>query len=507
MKILVYSELSNSVYRVGREAQLLALAEKLADRQHQIVLVASPGENLAKTDAPVSETIEIFKFPSNRVECLSLLENIEKYLAGEQLALVPKVEGDFAYFVEDIRTVDSLLIIENEALSSRDSAAIYERAALVAVAKHLGKPVVFSSQVVGSPLSQADEMVLARTYSRADRVGVADERSRDWCAEHGIRASASLDLATLFNPGQRLLDGSEYFDFIGGIGELPDTYVSVSLSDLSEQQIALAATALDRLHAQTRLCIVFVPHQSNPLTQDGDVALHRKVASRMWSPTVVAPAIHADQAAMLHHGAAFTLTTSFRAAALSLGQGVPAYGLYTGPDSYHSFYGMLSNFGLQDFIAPLNLLGSETVHASLREMAEHFYWGLYPALREQSQKLRDFAQSWWNAVDDTLSGERVARMPLPAIPAAEPLKAGEESSWRSDLAMFNSMTLELMNRAVLAEVETEVTLGWSAIYERERDFALQRAREAERALSERESSNLAEAEPSKAGFGRLFGRS
>ena len=452
MKLLILSEVSDDTYRVHYEAQVLSLLDEVDNGALEISLVCAQEDPHLEADTPIIETIKLPIFPTNRGECVALMETFERYLAGQPSGLLPDEEEQFVDLIEAVRKVDAVLTIGNNVMSSQAPNTLYEMAVLVAVCHRVGVPVVCTSQLVGTPLVETDALALVRTYQRASLVCVADQASHIWCSNHAIDAAPSVDVATTYGPRVRSLTGAPTYDLFKNVGELDNAYIGVAFTDLAEHLIEPLAKLLDRLHAATGYHTVFIAHETDPDTGQGDVQLHQRIAEKMKSRPVLTPALHADVVAGLHHSAAFNITNLHRAAALSLGRGVPVFGFYNTISKRVGLESVLANFGMTDFVAPDTQMQSPDVFEALLELADRFESHLNLNLYEHARQVAEFAHGMLQIIMKQAERGVFDRDALDSVPAPPQLKI-KGRHWRVRLKNINDLAGELLARCEHTDLE------------------------------------------------------
>lgn len=453
MRVLVLADMGQQTYHVGDEAMGIAAADEMLKRGHEVTFLTRSLEH-SERFVGTGNYHPTLTFPWPPAQREARLGELYRFLEGERGFTAPEVESDFARFVEGVAGVDAVLMAGGGNLNSRYGWLLYERAALVAVAHHLGKRIVVSGQSVGPVLSAHDASVLATMLNRAHLVGMREATSFDWCRQRGIAALAGIDDATFYGVGQRQLPGE-------GEIYLPENYLSVTFNGLSDEQVGAAAALLDRVVVELGLSVVFVPHMGDPARGDGDPALHRRVADAMRQRSLVLPILHADTTTKIHRGASLVLTTRYHPAVLALAYGVPALGLL--PDAFTDIRlgGALAHYGMEDFALALDLLASRAASDAVFEALGELVGRreeISVALLERGRELAGFQEGWWDAVASTLAGSEAD---LPLLTRAPSLSGGDATpgSWRQLNGVVRPLACRLSLVAQTAEAELDRALS------------------------------------------------
>ncbi|WAP51750.1 polysaccharide pyruvyl transferase family protein [Arthrobacter sp. ATA002] len=246
---------------------------------------------------------------------------------------------------------DGVLVAGGGNLNSRYGWLLYERAAVVAVARALGKPVVISGQTLGPQLTAPDAAELARMLESAAMSSMREPASLQLARSLGATAVAGLDDASFLEPGE--ISGAELGS---GIDALPDSgYVAVTVAPTSADTgdfPARLGAELDALHERTGLPAVFIPHMGVGSDRGWDLESHTRIADSMSTPLQQLPVLPARQVAALTAGASLVVTSRYHPAVFALSAGVPVVGLATDTYSGVRIAGAMGNWGMADFALP-----------------------------------------------------------------------------------------------------------------------------------------------------------
>lgn len=384
-RIAVLADLGQDVYHAGDEAMGHAAADELRSRGHRVLMLSrNPAQTEQLFESPAAATLP---FPWPPAEREAYLQRIQAHLSGT--SELPA--GDPArILISELSGCDGVLIAGGGNLNSRYGWLLYERAAVVAVARALGKPVVVSGQTLGPQLTAADTMVLAELLASAALSSMREPTSTQLARSLGIAPVAGLDDAS-FLPAE--------YRPAGLPADLPENgYVAVTVSPYSgpEDYSALIGAQLDALYGQTGLPTVFIPHMGVGDEPGWDVEAHARIAGSMHTPSRQLPVLPARQVAALTAGAELVFTSRYHPAVFALSAGVPVVALSVDTYSGVRLAGAMGNWGLADFVLPLpaldgGLLGPALAEAWQRrtEIAGHLS-GIRPSRAAWSRL-------WWDA--------------------------------------------------------------------------------------------------------------
>ncbi|MDN3481461.1 polysaccharide pyruvyl transferase family protein [Arthrobacter sp. APC 3897] len=400
LRIAVLADLGQDTYHSGDEAMGHAAAEELRSRGLQVLMLSrNPGQTKQLFGVDAAPTLA---FPWPPAEREDYLRRIRGHLAGS--AELPA--GDPAReLISELRKCDGLLIAGGGNLNSRYGWLLYERAAAVAVARALNKPVVVSGQTLGPQLSAADTMVLADLLRAAELTSVREQSSADLAVRIGAPAVRGLDDASFLSGGQT--------------ADLPKTgYVAVTVSPLAgslENLYALLGAELDSLHRQTGQPAVFLPHVGIGDGDGWDMSAHARIAGSMTSPFRLMPVLTARETAELTAGASMIVTSRYHPAVFGLSRSVPVVGLAVDDYSAVRLQGVSANWGLEDFVLPLPGLPEGLLSAALAEVWERRA-EISAHLSSVLPARTAWSNQWWDAVAAVFSGSPALSSPAPDLP-------------------------------------------------------------------------------------------
>ncbi len=345
---------------------------------------------------------------------------------------------------------DALLIAGGGNLCSEYRYMIYERLALVRIAKQYGRPIFITSQTVGPMLEPADEILVKEIADSATWFGAREPATaalvRELVAEPA-RVVSTMDDTVLLEPEPNDVA------HLASLG-LPQRYVVASfthytgLTGLSatEYQTCLAGL-MDDLAQRLDADVMLAPHcgSFNPEVVTYDRASDEGVVAASAGGRVRAlPMLTARQVIALTRGAILSVSTRYHAAVFATSQGVPALGLVTDYYSSVRMGGALGNVGLRPFAMPVDPQNTSVVIAAIEDIAGHEAQ-LRDHLRQVGSIRRSEQRAWWGALTSALRGDSGGPAPadlseVPAFVCGDwRLRAAEttvfaEQSWRHQVA-------------------------------------------------------------------------
>lgn len=427
-RIAVLADLGQDVYHAGDEAMGHAAADELHSRGLQVLLLSrNPAQTERLFGFPAAATLP---FPWPPAEREARLQRIRGHLSGA--SELPAGDPALA-LIGELSKCDGVLIAGGGNLNSRYGWLLYERAAVVAVARALGKPVVISGQTLGPQLTAADAVVLAEMLEAADLSSMREPASTQLARSLGATPVAGLDDASFLsaeNLRENLPD-----NLPDNLAEnLPEHgYVAVTVSPFSGASVDFSeriASQLDALHGQTGLPAVFIPHMGIGAEHGWDRESHARIAEAMSTPSRQLPVLTARQAAAVTAGAALVLTSRYHPAVFALSAGVPVLGLAVDTYSGVRLAGAMGNWGLADFVLPLpaledGLLGPALTETWQRRAEISGHLAAARPSREASARL------WWDAAAAVFAAQSSAGSDLPPasrsaadLPPAQRFRAG-----------------------------------------------------------------------------------
>ena len=462
-KIAVLADLGQDLYHAGDEAMGHAAADELLARGFEVLLLSrNPEQTQRLFGAGAAATLP---FPWPPAEREAYLKSIREHLSGT----APLPAGDPALtLIAELQKCDGVVIAGGGNLNSRYGWLLHERAAVVAVARSLGKPVVISGQTLGPQLTGVDAGILADMFEAANLCSVRERSSAELCRRLGVRAVSGLDDASFLAFGGGTA-GREAGRDASGLN-LPEAgYVAVTVAPHSgdpENFHELLGVQLDALHARTGLATVFLPHFGVGTEDSCDRETHARIAACMSSPRRQLPVLPARDVAAVTAGASLVATTRYHPAVFALSSAVPVAALTKDNYSGARLAGVMANWGLADFVVPLPALSDGTLAEALAETWQRREEiSAHLAVLQPSRKA--WFTQWWDGVAAVLSGSKDASAAVEELAPARALRAA--GPWH---AAVQEVAAGFHGRsAVTAQTDVEE--------DRLRSYAVQRDRELE----------------------------
>ena len=460
MKVAVLADIGQPVYHVGDEAIAHAATNELRTRGvHDLVLLSrDPAQSRVLHETDSARTLE---FPWPPLERERYLDEIHRVLNGEQNVLPS--EDQLWDLLGVIESSDAVLIAGGGNLNSTYGWLLYERAAVAAIARHFGKPLVVSGQTLGPTLTTTDATLLGNFLGSAQLVGVRESRSYRLALDLGLPKSsltAGMDDAAFLDT-----ESSE-------LPRVDKPYIVVSFSPATgqlraDEYFCHVAKVLDELAEVSGARIVFVPHMDSKTARDQDLRVHEQLVANMRTANLqLLEVLPAKQAASLTASASMVVTSRYHPAVFAAAAGVPTVALSTDYYSHTRLSGALGNWGLASFELPLASLLTggfrEAVIAGWDQRSK-----IAAHLRNLRRGREGEFQAWWDAVVLTLQGE-----PAPAPPNLSP--AGEyicDASWTKVAQAVRTVSNNTDLRLDVAELELQRERDLRQIACGERDTA------------------------------------
>ncbi|MBE0008213.1 MULTISPECIES: polysaccharide pyruvyl transferase family protein [unclassified Arthrobacter] len=450
MRVAILGDIGQHVYHVGDDAMTHAAVDELAARGvNDVVLLSRNVEDTtARFGTDAAPTIE---FPWPYADYQRYLADIRSFLAGEAHGLAP--DDQVHPLIETLRGCDAVLIAGGGNMNSVYGWLLYERAAVVEIAHHLGKTVLIAGQTIGPLLYGADRDVAARMLSRAALVGAREDSSLTLgrtlagpavvpCLDDAsFLASTSLDTTADAAPAPGT-SAPATADSVPAAGSyLVGTFSGSTGACPRDQFVAAAAKTLDDAAELSGLPVLLLPHMAVEGEGGVDETLHAEIAAAMTARVESRHIASARDTAAMTARAALVITSRYHPVVFALDGGVPTVALSLDEYSDVRLRGAMANWGLGDFTLPLPSLLAGSLGAAIREVWERRDETATHVHSLRPRKVADSA-AWWDLVVRALQGTPV-EAPTPA-PAPRLLADG---SWAADAdaarVVFLPMSAEL----------------------------------------------------------------
>lgn len=319
---------------------------------------------------------------------------------------------------EQVASSDGLVVCGGGNLNSVWPGHLYDRAALVGMARAAGVPVVVTGQTLGPLLTARHRAVLAELLAGAGYVGVRERASvqvaHELVPDHrGVRLT--LDDAAFAEPGPVAERGRYVALTVDPDGD--------GSGEAWGERIARFVALARELHLISGLPVRFVPHVG-VIGDDatGDVAVGMELRERLGESWFeVAPLGPVADLVAEAAGAAAVVSTRYHPLVFALSAGVPCLGITA--DAYTSVKvrGALAHAGLDGWALPTEAVATGVVAELFDEL-----WSrrqeIGKHLDAHVPTWRDAAARHWDQVWETLRGrplEEAVPDPAPTVLAPE----------------------------------------------------------------------------------------
>ncbi|HET8774299.1 MAG TPA: polysaccharide pyruvyl transferase family protein [Thermoanaerobaculia bacterium] len=310
MRLLVIADVGGEATRhIGDEAMLEANLDAFRNLLPNVaftVVSRDPAWTAARYGVEGAALVGFPRHPRAQAERRALLDRL---LAGQQHPTVDAVAG-----------ADGVVVSGGGNLSSSWPDLLYERVALLQLARKLGKPAVVLGQTIGPRLRDEERRLLADSLSSARFAGVRELPSAALALELGV-------------PMERLWYQTD--DALKcGWGQTPTTLnsIAVTIDPLVRARAAVfnpLIAQLRELSQATGAQLVLIPHVFGDDSLPSDLTEARVIAERLALPsTAIAAGLDAHEVRALTGAASLIVSTRYHPIVFGLGAGVPAIGIY-----------------------------------------------------------------------------------------------------------------------------------------------------------------------------------
>lgn len=313
MRLLIIADVGGDETRhIGDEAMLEANLDAFRELIPNVaftVVSRDPAWAAARYGVDGAAPFGFPRHPRARAERRAMLDRL---LAGQQHATVDAVAG-----------ADGVVVSGGGNLSSTWPDLLYERAALLQLARMFGKPSIVLGQTIGPRLRDEERRLLAGSLSSARFVGVRELPSAALALELGV-------------PMERLWYQTD--DALAcDRGQTPTTrnagaMIAVTIDPLVRARVAVfnaLVTQLRELARATGAQLVLIPHVFGDDSLPSDLIEARVIAERLALPeTRIAAGLDAHEVRELTGAASLIVSTRYHPIVFGLGAGVPAIGIY-----------------------------------------------------------------------------------------------------------------------------------------------------------------------------------
>ena len=249
-----------------------------------------------------------------------------------------------------VRDSDGLVISGGGNLCETWPGQIWERVALLDVARAAGRPAVVLGQTLGPALSAGQRQWLAASLPSCAWVGVRDGSSAALALSLGVapdRLHQQFDDAFFLEAEAVTDDRVAALDW-----RKPIILVTLDASFGSPERthtVDVIARHLDALVESLQAVLVFAPHVGGADVPDAlaDAAAARALRARLQSPLIVLDTWQPREMRWLVGEAALVVSTRYHPLVFATAAGTPALGIYTDAYTRTKLRGALTPAGLQ----------------------------------------------------------------------------------------------------------------------------------------------------------------
>jgi polysaccharide pyruvyl transferase WcaK-like protein len=326
--------------------------------------------------------------------------------------------------IDAVARVDAVVVSGGGCLSATWPHLLYERAALLQIARVFGKPAVVLGQTLGPRLRDDEERLLAEVLSSARFVGLRELPSLALAFALGVPADRLWyqgDDALFFGESS---DDMHLPDAAGAPpSTLPSTPASTTIAVTIDPQLrALSDALFEALAGQlralseaTQASLVLIPHAFGDEAPDvpSDLTEARLLAARVAPARVrIAEGLDPKQARQVTGAAALVISTRYHPIVFGLDAGVPCLGIYGDEYCRIKLQGALVHARLDGPMLTYNeVAGGKLLPAAMA------LWQARDAMRRdldvRRAAWREEYQARWKAVLRALD-------PTQALPPADP---------------------------------------------------------------------------------------
>ena len=397
----------SGLYHLGDEAMTEAAIDMLRDRNiTDITLIAAEPEVSTEMYGLPSVTRLGFRKQWSR-------ERMEARLA-EITSALQRSDMSRSEVFDAVAASDAVVIAGGGNINSTHVHHLFERVALVRIARHLDKPVFVTSQTLGPELRPTDAALVREIIEYATCFGARESTTLRLAMTLGgdaDRVVRTMDDAMMLTPGEADRDA------VAEMG-LPERYIIGTFSahnrttNLSADDYnGRLAKTLEQMSDQFDADVILVPHLGSfdPSVATHDLVSHQKILDATDNGRIAALGLlPARQVTALTEGAILSVSTRYHPAVFAPSLGTPAVTITTNYYSAVRMRGALDNVGMGRYAMPVDawvhgpfddVVGDLVARSS--EATEHITTVARQRFAEQS--------AWWDALTDTIKGKPWAR--------------------------------------------------------------------------------------------------
>jgi colanic acid/amylovoran biosynthesis protein len=392
------------LYHVGDEAMTESALEQLRSRGvEHITLVGADPEVAERLHGTPAVPRFHFKLRWPRAWQDSHLRKVLQPLAD-----YTRGPGPAATVLDAVFDSDVVVIAGGGNMTSAFVHQLYERLALVRVARHFGRPIYISSQTIGTVWRDADVSVINEILEGARMFGARERSSLEEAktlvpSHRGIVYTgddALLAKATEPSPGLREI--------------LPERYLVASFERPTwieetavEQYFAEVACALDASAAALDCSVLLIPHAGSfdEATPKDDVLSHARIAA-LSTRIIDLPLLRTGEVLAVMRDALLSVSTRYHPLIFAASLGVPMIGLAHTAYTWHRMVGAARQYGIEGSVLPSGALRDPVSFANVvAELSAST--AVRASIEENRAKRAANLHDWWDAlVADASSAAR-----------------------------------------------------------------------------------------------------
>ena len=297
---------------------------------------------------------------------------------------------------------DGLLVSGGGNLSSTWPDLLYERVALLHLARLFGKPAVIVGQTIGPRLAVDEYRLLAQALSSARFLGVRERPSVALALKMGV----SLERVWYQSDDALFLETNPESATLGSLA--PDAFVTPLIAVTIDPQIRAAGEVvfgalvaqLREISVATGAPLILIPHAfgNESAAAPSDLTEAHLLAKALGlSSTVLAEGLDAQQAMRVTGQAELIVTSRYHPIVFGLAAGVPSIGIYGDDYCRIKLQGALEHAGLESWTLTYEAITCRELLTKALEL-----WRTRETVRQQ---IESFREAWleesrqrWTAV-------------------------------------------------------------------------------------------------------------
>jgi len=235
--------------------------------------------------------------------------------------------------VAAVGTAEGVIVSGGGNLSSTWPDLLYERVALLSLARIFGKPAIVLGQTMGPSLTYEERRLLAETLSSARFVGVRELDSMALTLELGVppeRIWYQTDDALFLEGHSQFEPKSASISGVTGAQAIAVT-IDPQMRAAGDHLFGALVSQLRELSETTGAPLALIPHAfgNESAAVPSDLTEARVLAERLrLSHTVIAEGLDADQAKRLTGEATLVISSRYHPIVFGLAAGVASIGIY-----------------------------------------------------------------------------------------------------------------------------------------------------------------------------------